>query len=141
MMDEQDATAQINNESKIWTDERLGISVEIPRNWFVYKIIGNEEKLSTTNEDIVTFSPHANIDVLNGHYGPSVTITIHYLSNEDIEIYKTYPAFEKLLLEPPFGDRSSASLHPSEPSNLKDESTENRNPFTLYSLHLHLKCL
>ena len=131
MMDEQDVTAQINNETKIWTDERLGISVEIPRNWFVYKIIGNEEKLFTTNEDIVTFSPHANIDVLNGQFGPSVTITIHYLSNEDIEIYKTYPAFKKLLLEPPFGDRSSASLHLSESSNLKDESTE--NPFNLPS--------
>jgi hypothetical protein len=76
-MDEQDATAQINNKTKIWTDDRLGISVEVPRNWFIYKIIGNDDDLFTTNEDIVSFSPHANIDVLNGRYGPSVTITIH----------------------------------------------------------------
>jgi hypothetical protein len=121
--DEQDTTAQVNNETKIWTDDRLGISVEIPKNWFVYKIIENEEDLFTTNEDIVTLSPHASIDVINGRYGPSVTITIHYLSDEDIDIYKTYPAFKKLLLEPLFGDRSSSSLHPSESSNLKDGST------------------
>ena len=74
--DEQDATAQENNETKIWTDDRLGISVEVPRNWFVYKIIGNEDDLFTTNENIVSFSPHANIDVINGRYGPSVTIFI-----------------------------------------------------------------
>jgi hypothetical protein len=116
-MDEQDATAQINNESKIWTDDRLGISVEVPNNWFVYKIIGNEKDLFTTNEDIVTFSPHATIDVINGKYGPSVTITIHYLSDEDIDIYKTYPAFKKLLLVPFFGDRSSSSLQSAESSN------------------------
>jgi hypothetical protein len=124
-MDEQGVTAQVNNETKIWTDDRLGISVEVPRNWFVYKIIGNEKDLFTTNEGVVTFSPHASIDVSNGRYGPSVTITIHYLSDEDIDIYNTYPAFKKLLLEPFLGDRSSSSLHSSESSNLKDESTDN----------------
>ena len=122
-MDEQDATAQVNNETKIWTDARLGISVDVPKNWFVYKIIGNEDNLFMTNEDIVSFSPHANVDVINGYYGPSVTITIHYLSNEDIDIYKTYSAFKKLLLGP-LGDRSSASLHSSESSNLTDGSTQ-----------------
>lgn len=57
-------------------------------------------------------------------YGPSVTITIHYLSDEDIDIYKTYQAFKKLLLEPFLGDRSSSSFQSSESSNLKDESTD-----------------
>jgi hypothetical protein len=123
--DQQDATAQINNELKIWTDDRLGISVEVPRNWFVFEIVGNETDLFTTNEDIVTFSPHASIDVINGKYGPSVTITIHYLSDEDVDIDKTYPAFKKLLLEPFFGDRSSSSLQLLESFNLKDGSTEN----------------
>ena len=125
VMDEQNATAQMNNETKIWTDDRLGISVEVPRNWFVYQIIGNDKDLFTTNEDIVTFSPHASIDVINGRSGPSVTITIHYLSEEDVDIYKTFTAFKKLLLEPLLGDRSSSSLHSSESSNVKDESTEN----------------
>ena len=97
----------------------------IPRNWFVYEIIGNDKDLFMTNENIVTFSPHASIDALYGRYGPSVTITIHYLSDEDIDIYKTFPAFKKLLLEPLLGDRSSSSLHSSESSNVKDESTEN----------------
>ena len=124
MIDEQDSTAQVDNETKIWTDDRLGISVEVPRNWFVYKIIGNDKDLFTTNEDIITFSPHASIDVVNGKYGPSVTITIHYLSNEDIDIYKTYTAFKNLLLEPFFGDRSSAPLGSSESSNLTDGSTQ-----------------
>jgi hypothetical protein len=124
VMDEQGVTAQVNNETKIWTDDRLGISVEVPRNWFVYKIIGNEKDLFTTNEDVVTFSPHASIDVINGRYGPSVTITIHYLGNEDIDIYNTYPAFKKLLLEPFLGDRSSAPLESSESTNLTDGSTQ-----------------
>jgi hypothetical protein len=129
-MDQQDATAQINNELKIWTDDRLGISVEVPKNWFVYEIVENENNLFTANEDIVTFSPHASIDVFNGRYGPSVTITIHYLSNEDVDIDKTYPAFKKLLVEPFSGDRSSSSLESSISSNLKDGSTENPSSTT-----------
>jgi hypothetical protein len=123
-MDEQDAIAEVNNETKIWTDARLGISVDVPKNWFVYNIIGSEDNPFMTNEDIVSFSPHANIDVINGKHGPSVTVTIHYLSNEDIDIYKTFPAFKKLLLEPIFGDRSSAPLYSSESSNLTDGSPQ-----------------